>query len=200
MHVQNLDAPFRDAIVDTLVSAFDDYPIMNYFVGDSGEDYARYLRLLNEYFTDARLLRNWPVHGIVEGSTVLAVSIVSEPLDGDPPPLPELVSRVRKTVGEGIWHRLKDFDRRSDETMPDGPHHFIGMLGTHPTHQGKGFGTALVNHVKQQSVSEGSLGVTLSTETESNVGYYESLGFVVSGSMIIGGITSWGMVWRNPEQ
>lgn len=200
MNIRDLDFPYREAIVDTLVAAFDNYPAMNYFVGDIGEDYPRVLRLLNEYFTDARLLRNWPVHGITDGSEVLAVTIVSQPLDGDAPPLPDLVSRVRGAVGEGVWKRLKDFDRKSDTTMPDGPHHFIGMLATHPDHQGKGLGTALVNHIKQASIDEGSLGVTLSTETESNVEYYRHLGFEVSGQMILGGITSWGMVWRNPER
>lgn len=199
MNLQLLNSDNREAIVDVLVRAFHDYPAMRYFLKVRGDEYRDQLRVLNAYYTDARLLRGWPVIGVMVGRDLSAVALVSPPLDSPPESLPELVANVRSAVGESAWKRMKEFDRLCDSTLPQAPHHFLGMLAVHPKHQSSGQGTKLLDRVKEMSVSEQSRGVTLTTETEKNVDYYTRLGFDVVGETDFGTLTSWIMRWANPE-
>ncbi|KAF4598981.1 Acyl-CoA N-acyltransferase [Pleurotus pulmonarius] len=61
---------------------------------------------------------------------------------------------------------------------------YVELLGTHPTHQNKGYATALLKHIFTQA-DEGGKIVALTTHSPRNVRFYEKLGFRVVDSVVI---------------
>jgi GNAT superfamily N-acetyltransferase len=68
------------------------------------------------------------------------------------------------------------------------------MVGVPPRHQGHGLGRALLERVHRMSRERAdSRGVTLTTETEANVSYYERLGYrIVGRETVAPGLETWG--------
>ena len=94
---------------------------------------------------------------------------------------------------------MQRFESTSDANEPDGPHFFVGMLGTRPGHQGMGYGKALLKRVEELAVEAGAAGVCLSTEDPANVPLYVHLGFEVSSEADVDELHTWCLSWRNPE-
>lgn len=61
--VELLGRSDRQAVVDVLVAAFSDYPVMRYVVGQDSLDYVAGVRALIGGYTDVRLQHRWPVLG-----------------------------------------------------------------------------------------------------------------------------------------
>lgn len=78
---------------------------------------------------------------------------------------------------------LRQFDEEHKRRMPN-PHWYLMALGADPDHQGRGFGSALVDHGVRRADAEGAP-VYLETESGPNVHFYESLGFEVVGTIVI---------------
>ncbi|KAF8520739.1 hypothetical protein BU17DRAFT_46256 [Hysterangium stoloniferum] len=62
---------------------------------------------------------------------------------------------------------------------------FANLIATHPSHQRKGYGSAIVKAVCQLAAAEG-VKAALGTQNESNVAWYEKLGFKVKGRIEFG--------------
>jgi GNAT superfamily N-acetyltransferase len=91
--------------------------------------------------------------------------------------------------------RLLDY---IDKQHPEGPHWYLGILGTSPAHQGKGVGAALMQPVLERCDREG-LPAYLESSKETNIPFYARHGFVVTGEITPpGGPTLWPM-WREPQ-
>jgi ribosomal protein S18 acetylase RimI-like enzyme len=57
--------------------------------------------------------------------------------------------------------------------------HYLGMIGIRPDEQGRGIGRRLIDAVKDRARSyPESTGITLNTECESNLLFYEKVGFL----------------------
>lgn len=87
-----------------------------------------------------------------------------------------------------------------DKHHPEHPHHwYLGYLGTHPDHQGRGIGGALVRAMTERC-DEQDLPAYLESSKEGNLGFYARLGFVASEPMTLknGGPRLWPM-WRDPK-
>lgn len=73
--------------------------------------------------------------------------------------------------------------RRYAETFNEihyrGPHWYIDVIGVDPQRQGQGVGRLLMARAIELA-TESAMPIWLETQTESNVGYYESLGFAVT--------------------
>jgi ribosomal protein S18 acetylase RimI-like enzyme len=67
--------------------------------------------------------------------------------------------------------------RRRKANVPE-PHWYLAALGVDPPYQGRGLGRALVRDGLDWADMDGKIAY-LETETESNVGFYEALGFDV---------------------
>ncbi|HMV33170.1 MAG TPA: hypothetical protein PKA50_13715, partial [Gemmatimonadales bacterium] len=59
------------AVVDVMCSAFEDYPVMRWCLGDP-PDYAARLRELVGFFVQARVLRDEPMYGLREADGQLS--------------------------------------------------------------------------------------------------------------------------------
>jgi ribosomal protein S18 acetylase RimI-like enzyme len=79
----------------------------------------------------------------------------------------------------------------------EGPHWYLMAVGTSPTRQGTGLGSALLELGTSQADATG-IPCYLETATESNVAYYSKRGFEVTGQANVLGFTLRGMV-RQPR-
>jgi len=79
----------------------------------------------------------------------------------------------------------------------EGPHWYLMAIGTSPTRQGTGLGSALLELGTSEADAAG-IPCYLETATESNVAYYSKRGFEVTGQANVLGFTLYGMV-RQPR-
>ena len=81
----------------------------------------------------------------------------------------------------------------------DRPHWYLSVLGTHPAHQGRGIGSALIREVTDRCDLEG-MPAFLESSKESNVPFYARHGFQVTEEISLprGGPTLW-LMWRDPR-
>ena len=79
------------------------------------------------------------------------------------------------------------------------PHWYLGVLGTDPLQQGKGFGSAVMAPVLKRC-DESGVAAYLESSKESNVSFYERHGFRVTSELTVkGGPTLW-LMWRDPQE
>jgi GNAT superfamily N-acetyltransferase len=74
------------------------------------------------------------------------------------------------------------------------PHYYLGAVGTQRDRQRQRFGSAVLEPVLDRARAEGAT-MFLETSDRSNVEFYERLGFVVTGEIVVpdGGPNVWGM-------
>jgi ribosomal protein S18 acetylase RimI-like enzyme len=87
---------------------------------------------------------------------------------------------------------------RMEKAHPTEPHWYLAILGTDPSYQGKGIGSALMQPILDRCDAEG-LGAYLESSKESNILFYRRHGFDVTGEITTeGGPSLWPM-WRDPR-
>lgn len=190
-----------DRVTEVLCDAFHDYPVMRYVIDDHGPGYPDRLRTLISFFVMARALRGEPLLGVWAGGELGAVATVSFPAAGD---APQELAQIR----DGVWNELGTGARGRYEAcglvwgpldQVDGEHIHLNMIGVRAQARGLGLARLLLDRVHRISVeTEGSKGVTLTTEDSVNVPFYERMGYEVVGrAEIYPGLESWGMFRRD---
>jgi GNAT superfamily N-acetyltransferase len=170
------------AAADMLADAFNTDQIMVYFFGGT---LAERRPLVSEFFDilmSARLALNAPVFlAKLEGQIVGAV------MGNDttrPDWLPEQAARWSRfeMKQEGLVERLNRQEEVVNRFKPKRPHYYIGVLGVHPSCQGKGTGAALVKRFCATSdADKSSSGTYIETASPLNANYYQRLGFEPAG-------------------
>lgn len=183
MTVETIDRSEKAAALDVLCEAFHDYPVMQTSLAESGQAYDHHLREMIDLFCENRFGRGRPLYVLRKDASIAAVAVCSgaESI----PTTPELQSQsdaLDALIGETAVQRLAGYDDLSEVGEPECPHHYLGMLGVRSALRGKGYGRALVDHLKvvvrHDPISEG---ICLNTETEKNISIYERMGFEVRG-------------------
>ena len=124
-----------DEAVDVLSEAFFDYPVMRVVIGEAGADYARRLRKLVAFFTEARFTRQDLVLAVVEDSQMTAVANINlprqAPLDfaGGVDPLEKHRSRVWSDLGPDARARYEVYGEATARCVFLEPHYHLGMIG-----------------------------------------------------------------------
>ena len=78
---------------------------------------------------------------------------------------------------------------------PPHPHLYLNVLGVEPILQGRHFGVALLDWLRDQTALRSDLiGVYLETATEANVAYYSHVGYRVTGEIHPLGVRMWQML------
>lgn len=80
---------------------------------------------------------------------------------------------------------------------PKEPHWYLATLGTEPTRQGEGIGSALLRPVLERCDEDGARAY-LESSKESNVPFYRRHGFEVTGKVRLGGGPDIWLMWRDP--
>lgn len=99
------------------------------------------------------------------------------------------------------WRFLPNLQVLTDmeKAHPTEPHYYLEIIGTDPQHQGKGYGTALMQPMIERADTEG-VGMYLESSKESNVAFYGRFGFQVTRTLDHrrNGPRMW-LMWRDPR-
>ncbi|WP_269328872.1 GNAT family N-acetyltransferase [Kineosporia babensis] len=159
----------RAAIVQTLVAAFAADPLLRaVFPGPA--EYAQGAPVFFGYLFDKR----------VEGKAILtvggglSVAIWESPASVGP--------GLALDLPEPAASRLRAYDEAVHAALPDDPHWYLGVLGTHPEHLGNGFGRAVMAAGLERAAADG-LPAYLETTNPGNVPMYERAGWKVTAEL-----------------
>ena len=180
-------------IADMLARAFYDDPLFRWMfpsdsrrLGQSRRHFAQRTRLL---------LRQEEVY---TGDACAAAALWARPSEWRDPPLAALRQMISMTPALG--RRLPSAMRAMSEVEqrhPRPPHWYLAVLGTEPSHQRRGIGSALLRPVLSRCDRTG-VPAFLETARHENVGFYERRGFEVIDSLTLpGGPEIW-LMWREP--
>lgn len=197
MEVRQLSRKDKSEVVSVLKTAFREYPVMRYVLRTTGEAYEKQLEALVDFFCEVRFIHDWPVLGIFADGTLVASALVNEPFAGPVPlPQPEL-EQLREVIGEEAHERNMRYEEESNQGEPSEPHHFLGMIGVLPEHQGNGYARDLLNSVKEMALRHPeSRGICLNTEDKDNLTFYRHFGYEVISEFDVVGLHSWCMFLR----
>ena len=187
-------------IVSVLSDAFHEYPVMRHVLGPDapgGAPYKVRLHRLVQLFVSARAYRDEPMMGVRDDSGVLvAAAVMSLPQPSNPRP-------AFIALRESIWAELgADARSRYDAYMAAAnffatrpPHHHLNMIGVRRTHQRLGLARELLDAVHRLAGSDPqSAGVSLTTERDENLPFYERFGYTVVGHARVGpDLETWGL-------
>jgi len=98
-----------------------------------------------------------------------------------------LKSKMYK-LGREAQKRIKPIEEHSTKVHREfvpGDHWYLQTLGVEPTHQGKGYGSLLMEYMFEKIDNTDPLPVFLETSTELNVKFYKRFGFEVMKEGII---------------
>jgi GNAT superfamily N-acetyltransferase len=183
MTVEVLPPSRADDVLTVLCEAFHDYPVMRYVLGPR-HGYDRRLRTLIRFFVSARALRHEPLLTVRDGAGVAAAAaLVTLPGDrASPQKLDALREAVWSELGATERERYETFGGTSHQFIIEQPHYHLNMIGVRPSHVGQGLARKLLGTVHDLSCTDPlSCGVTLSTETPANLGFYEHFGYRLLG-------------------
>lgn len=128
----------------------------------------------------------------MDGAVV--AGLVSSRPNRFPLPPPPVLSRLRCLLGQGwrIAHRWGEVFEVLEMLHPNEPHWYLGTLGVDPSAQDRGVGAALLSNWLSEVDRDGAPAY-LETDTESNIGFYERVGFGLDGETSILGVPIWRM-------
>lgn len=180
-----------------LARAFDDDPITEFLFGSARTRWRRNAAVYR-VFLRQQLRREHPVHVAGDGASV-ALWVppdewkvpVSESLRGALPSVAALRSRVGAA--------FRGFAALERGHPHDPPHWYLALLGTDPDHQGKGYGSAVMEPLLGRCDDEG-VHAFLESSKERNLPFYERHGFEATGQLAFGpdGPPLWQML-REPR-
>lgn len=192
--VSKLSAADTEDAVTVLCDAFQDYPVMRYVLGSTG-DYQRRLRTLIGFFVSARAYRGEPVLGVHDRAGILsAVAVVSLPgRPEEPVALTTLREQVWAELGAAERQRYEAYGTACEPFTITSPHYHLNMIGVRRSHAGRGLARKLLEAVHRLADADaGSAGVSLTTETEQNLRLYEHFGYRRVGHAVVGdGLETW---------
>jgi ribosomal protein S18 acetylase RimI-like enzyme len=190
-----------DDAIEVLFHSLVNDPLPHYLFETSNVDYQHSLRELFRFSCEVRLDLDWPLLGCIFNSALAGVAGLSEP---EEVPWPESLSKtyrkMRSVIGPQAIERLERYSEIVDSYRPEDPHFYLGVLGVHPSFQGRGLGALLMKEINSISAKHlTSMGVGLDTENPINVRFYERFGYRVVAHMKIDGIDLWSMFRPDPE-
>ncbi len=191
--VVSADVP---ALAGLLVRAFADDPVANFmFAGE------RRRRLgLHSFFT-SQLKRQYLPYGEVYTTEAGDGVAIWGPPDRNRNGLVELLQLLPTApfLASGRAHRALRLLFEVDELHPKEPHWYLATIGTEPSRQGKGIGSALLETVLPQVDEEGHPAY-LESSKERNLPLYARYGFEVIEEFRskVGSPPIWRM-WREPR-
>ena len=181
-------------LVETLVAAFVDDPVMTWCVPNS----RRRPDILRAFFEIAVDV-NQPYGEIYTTEPVPVAGAVWVPPGCQPSgEHAEQLAALYVEAAEEHADRAVAILERMDECHPQEPHDYLFLLGTRPEWQSRGLGSALLREVLQRCDQEGRTAY-LEASSEGNRRLYLRHGFEVRGEIKLpDGPSMWPM-WREPS-
>ena len=197
MTLHDLDRSHKGAALDVLCAAFHHYPVTRYVIGEGDPEYGDKLRELIGFFVEGRLTRDVPLIGLYHADELLGVAVVSPPQEiAVPRELAEYHAQAERRLGRDAMARFGRYNEACEATDPGHLAHYLGMIGVRPDSQGRGLGRQLIDAVKDRARSDPeSTGITLNTECETNLPFYEKMGFTKGSEADVGPLHTWSFYW-----
>ncbi|MEM7713642.1 MAG: GNAT family N-acetyltransferase [Cyanobacteria bacterium P01_A01_bin.68] len=201
IEITSLNAKYREKIIEIITDGFENYPLMQYFFGDSHKQSVRYLSkfICDEEPEDDKLQL---IGAFVEGN-LQGIAYISLPQNEDnnhdiettPTPLEQ---RFVELIGEKAFTRVEKYINLKKANQISSPHFYINTFAVNPQNQGKGIGSAILSHIHQMSEQHSdSQGVALDTQTQQNVDYYQRFGYSISNTVELENVNNWFMFRAN---
>jgi GNAT superfamily N-acetyltransferase len=186
-----------DEISQLLAAAFSDYSWTRWTVDD--EEHLSRIRSLQRLAMAELALPYGQIWIAVHGGNIVSAAVWMEP---NPPIPPEVLTSVaaQSAALEGTRHaQSASAESALASFRPSTPHYYLGAVGTRPDRQREGHGRAVLEPVIRLADQSG-VALYLETSTASNVTFYASLGFRVSGELDVpgGGPHVWAMLRTTP--
>ena len=183
----------RDAVVATVVAAFHDDPAWEFIThGEIGR--------LSPYFAGALFDGRVGAGTVWVSDDCRAVAMWDDRTRAHAEDLypPSIWERYREVAGEDAWNALQRYDGALHVHEPAEPFWYLGVLATHPSAQGTGLATAVLQPVLAQADAAG-VDAWLETSKPGNTEFYARRGFIERIEVEIdGGPTTWWM--RRPAR
>lgn len=163
-----------DAISLTLASAFDGYPWTTWTV--AADEHLRRLRGLYRLYAQADGLPHGEIW-VTDGCEAAAMWMPP----GHNGPSDDALDRLASVIARLFGDRLQaahDAEAIVLALRPERPHWYLACMGTHPRHQGRGLGSAVIAPVLERCDADG-VPAYCDTATERNVRFYARHGFAV---------------------
>ncbi|WP_213455271.1 GNAT family N-acetyltransferase [Rhizomonospora bruguierae] len=160
----------RERVVDSLVAAFTDDPILRYLFPDKAT-YPQYAAAFFGHLFDKRVHREtiWTIgHGA-------SVAIWEPPAAENPPPDDPLTARLPADA----LMRVNAYDRAVHAALPASPFWYLGVVGTHPSYAGRRWGRAVMRAGLRRAADD-NLPAVLETSNPVNVEVYRRAGWEVT--------------------
>lgn len=186
------------ALAAVLARAFEDDPVYEWFLPDPASRLRRMIAL-----NEAMFPRFEPIDFIELTTTrdVAGVAMWCGPERWEPPNSAMLgaIPAILRNIGVGGARKMIGAMGALKRVHPRDPHWYLMGLGTDPSRQRTGVGTALVT-TKLEECDRQRLGAYLETQKAINVPYYERFGFRVTGEIDLprDGPHLW-LMWRDPQ-
>lgn len=198
IRVRRADGHDVDSLVEVLCRAFDEDPVVNWFVREDAGRADAFRR-----FFDVAVRRMTLPHDEVYTTADGGGAALWNPPGAwqlEPDDLEALLPDFAHVFGEAKLERSLQGMEMMETAHPTEPHFYLFLLGVHPARHNRGIGSALLQTVLRRCDEEG-LPAYLEATSPRNVPLYERHGFVVTDTMTMpdGGPPLW-LMWRAPRR
>lgn len=187
-------AESRDAsdAVAALAEAFAPDPLMAYLFHDHPNGVRGGVTTFFSILLRVRIALAMPAYVLQHGDEVLGAAMG---YDATRPVWPASLSeewRAFEDSAPDLGARLGAYEKICDAHQPDEDHYYLGVIGVHPSLQGKGAGKALLDAFCEPSQSDPkSRGVYLDTANPESLQFYYRNGFELRGDGALDGTPLW---------
>jgi len=185
-----------------LSRAFIDDPLINAVIGDVSDHVERAARMATLFgvILADQCHSGQPVIGVMHEGRVAAAAIIeqvnrpSSAAANMVHGLAQLPELFRACGYRGLLRAISTLDTLV-RNRPVQTHIYLNVLGVEPDLQGRHFGVALLDYLRDQSAMRPDLaGVYLETAKEANVAYYSHVGYQTIGEIRPLGVRVWRML------
>ena len=194
IEIISLEAQHTEDIIQVIADAFADYPLMDFFFDNAK---GQSIKAIGQYICDLATIDDSLLAGAFMQNELQGIIYVTPPKttkNKDENAIADLEEKLARSLSEEGLERMDIYSKLKDANKPPQPHFYINMLGVNPSCQGMGIGRKLLEHI--HNLSDKHLisgGVALDTQTESNVAYYQKLGYRVSSTKNLDRLKNWFM-------
>jgi GNAT superfamily N-acetyltransferase len=178
--------------IGALGEAFAQDPLTAYFFRGSPNDIRAEVAAFFSILLRVRIALGMPAFVLQHAGGIQGAAMgydTSRP--GWPEPLAEEWRQFEADL-PGLIDRFAAYDRIAEAHRPGDAHHYLGVLGVHPSMQGKGAGKALLEVFCASSLADPkSHGVYLETASPSSLQFYYRNGFELRGEGDLDGLPLW---------